>query len=48
MVGRAVVIHQNPDDYASQPAGNSGPLLACGLIREVEQGTEDVYPRLSR
>jgi len=34
VVGRAVVIHANPDDYKSQPAGNSGPRIACGLIRE--------------
>ncbi|MGB2819136.1 MAG: superoxide dismutase family protein [Burkholderiaceae bacterium] len=48
VVGRAVVIHRNPDDYASQPAGNSGPRIACGLIREVDQGSEALYPRLSR
>lgn len=36
VVGRAVVIHANPDDYTSQPAGNSGPRIACGLIRAVE------------
>jgi Cu-Zn family superoxide dismutase len=35
VVGRAVVIHANPDDYTSQPAGNSGPRIACGLIRAV-------------
>lgn len=33
VVGKAIVIHANPDDYASQPAGNSGPRIACGLIR---------------
>jgi superoxide dismutase, Cu-Zn family len=32
VIGRAVVIHANPDDYASQPAGNSGPRIACGVI----------------
>jgi superoxide dismutase, Cu-Zn family len=32
VIGRAVVIHRDPDDYASQPAGNSGPRLACGVI----------------
>jgi Cu-Zn family superoxide dismutase len=36
VVGRAVVIHRNPDDYKSQPAGNSGPRIACGLIREAD------------
>lgn len=32
VVGRSVIIHQNPDDYRSQPAGNAGKRLACGLI----------------
>lgn len=32
VVGRAVVVHANPDDYSSQPAGNSGPRIACGVI----------------
>ncbi len=36
VVGKAVVIHANADDYNSQPAGNSGPRIACGLIRAVE------------
>jgi Cu-Zn family superoxide dismutase len=32
IVGRSVVIHRDPDDYKSQPAGNSGPRIACGVI----------------
>ena len=32
VIGRSVVIHRDPDDYSSQPAGNSGPRLACGVI----------------
>jgi Cu-Zn family superoxide dismutase len=27
-----VVVHRDPDDYRSQPAGNSGPRIACGVI----------------
>jgi len=32
IVGRSVIIHQNPDDYRSQPAGDAGKRLACGII----------------
>lgn len=35
IVGKAVIIHQNPDDYRSQPSGNAGKRLACGVIRLV-------------
>ncbi len=34
VIGKAVIIHQNPDDYRSQPAGNAGKRLACGVIRQ--------------
>jgi superoxide dismutase, Cu-Zn family len=32
VVGRAIVVHGGPDDLKSQPAGNSGPRIACGVI----------------
>lgn len=32
VVNRAVVMHAFPDDYLSQPAGNSGTRIACGVI----------------
>ena len=30
--GAAVVIHAGPDDFASDPAGNAGGRIACGVI----------------
>ena len=32
IIGKVVVIHENPDDFKSQPAGNSGEKIACGKI----------------
>jgi Cu-Zn family superoxide dismutase len=32
IIGRSVVIHADPDDYKSQPAGNSGKRVACGVV----------------
>lgn len=31
-VGRSLVVHRDPDDYRSQPAGNSGPRIGCAVI----------------
>ncbi len=33
ILGKSVIIHQNPDDYRTQPAGASGKRLACGIIQ---------------
>lgn len=32
--GTTLVIHAEPDDYISQPAGNAGARIACGVIGE--------------
>lgn len=33
ILGRALVVHSQADDYHSQPAGNAGVRVACGVIR---------------
>ncbi|MGN0298558.1 MAG: superoxide dismutase family protein [Lachnospiraceae bacterium] len=33
VVNRTVVIHARADDFMSQPAGNSGAKIGCGVIR---------------
>ena len=33
IAGRALVVHASPDDYTSQPAGNAGARVACGVIK---------------
>ena len=32
IIGKTVVIHDGPDDFQSQPAGNAGMKIACGVI----------------
>ncbi len=32
ILGRTVVIHQNRDDFTTQPAGDAGEKIACGVI----------------
>lgn len=35
VIGRSAVIHANPDDFTSQPSGNSGAKIACGVIERL-------------
>lgn len=35
IIGRTVVIHSMPDDFNSQPSGNAGTKIACGVIHRV-------------
>ena len=34
IIGKTVVIHSDPDDFHTQPAGNAGKKIACGMIRK--------------
>jgi Cu-Zn family superoxide dismutase len=36
VVGRAIVIHADPDDLTSQPAGNAGARVGCGVIQAAQ------------
>lgn len=32
VIGKNVIIHSDPDDFTTQPAGNAGSKIACGEI----------------
>jgi len=32
LVGKAFIVHEKADDYTTQPTGNSGKRIACGVI----------------
>lgn len=32
IIGHVVIVHRNPDDFTTQPSGNSGEMIACGKI----------------
>jgi Cu-Zn family superoxide dismutase len=36
VMGKSIIIHKDADDLKSQPTGDAGERLACGLLRPVE------------
>lgn len=38
VLGRTIIVHEKADDYESDPAGNSGGRLLCGLIEPTARG----------
>ncbi|MDD3035926.1 MAG: superoxide dismutase family protein [Candidatus Saccharimonadaceae bacterium] len=34
IIGRTIIIHNKPDDFTTQPSGNSGEKIACGIIQK--------------
>lgn len=37
IIGRGLIVHANPDDFKSQPTGNAGGRVACGVIGVVAE-----------
>ena len=35
VIGRPIIVHRDADDYTSQPLGNAGPRIGCGLIQRM-------------
>jgi Cu-Zn family superoxide dismutase len=33
IIGMPIVVQRDPDDYVSQPLGNAGPRVSCGVIK---------------
>ncbi|MCH5188116.1 MAG: superoxide dismutase family protein [Oscillospiraceae bacterium] len=32
IIGKTVIIHSRPDDFTTQPSGNAGEKIACGVV----------------
>ena len=37
IIGKTVIIHSSPDDFTTQPSGNSGTKIACGVINRIRR-----------
>ena len=38
VLGKTVILHDSPDDFVTQPAGNAGSRIACGVITPTRRG----------
>ena len=37
IIGKSIIVHGGTDDYVTQPTGNSGPRVGCGVTNAVKQ-----------
>ena len=40
ILGKTVIFHQGKDDFKTQPSGNSGPRVACGVVQRAQGAAE--------
>ncbi len=46
VVNRAVIVHEKPDDFKSQPSGNAGSRIMCGVVKYTTVDEETLFPDL--
>lgn len=37
VLGKTIILHDKPDDFTTQPSGNAGNKIACGIIGPVRR-----------